>query len=47
MDRDRMIASSGTFASSTRASAFLGLLGDRVNGVLEEVAFSAGHVREG
>jgi hypothetical protein len=47
VDRDRMIASAGSLRFVDELIGLDGLLGHGPDGVLEDLAFSASHVREG
>jgi hypothetical protein len=47
VNRDRVIASTGSLRFIDELVGLDGLLGDGVDGVLEDLAFSASHVREG
>jgi hypothetical protein len=47
VDRDRVIASTSSLRLVNELVSLDGLLGDGVDGVLEDLAFSACHVQEG
>jgi hypothetical protein len=47
VDRDRMIASSGSLRLVDELIGLRRLLGDGVDGVLEDLTFSTSHMQEG